>query len=120
MSRNVQQMTRSYEMTMSYARASRPDIPEELFAKSRHDFEIYINGMCSDASRGASAIRRMLALITRNGGHNVGVLRELARRFLRAPRATSRLRAGAGAAIHDRPFRLIEPDLLCPFCNPNN
>jgi len=122
MSRNVGQMTRSYEMTMSYARTKRPDIPDELFARSRHDFDIYISAMCGDTSRRATTIRHMLASIARdplNEQHNVGVLRELARRLLQMPRAASRLSMGADAAAHGRPFSAIEPDLRCPICSPN-
>jgi Glycosyl transferase family 2 len=124
MSRNVQQMTRSYQTTMGYARARRPDIPQELFAKSSRDFDTYISGMCSDATRGMTTIRRMLASIAPdplNGQHNVGVLRELARRLLRTPRAASRLSTDASAATsHGRPFSVIEPDLRCPVCDPND
>lgn len=123
MSRNVQQMTRSYEMTMSCARARRPDIPQELFAKSRRDFDLYISGMCEDPARRRTTIRHVLASIARrslNGRHNVGALRERARRLLRMPRTASRLTIDASAGAHGHPFSAIEPDLRCPICDPGD
>ncbi|MCP3460044.1 glycosyltransferase family A protein [Bradyrhizobium sp. CCGUVB23] len=123
MSRNVHQMTRSYEMTMSYARARRPDIPQELFARSRRDFDRYISGMCKDATHRTTTIRHVLASISRrslNGPHNFSLLRELARRLRRTPHAASHLGIGAGAGAHGYPFSAIEADLRCPICDPGD
>lgn len=123
MSRNAGQMTRSYEMTMDYARTMRPDIPQALFEKSRRDFDIYISGMGKDAAHRMIPVRQMLASMARdplNGRHNVNVLRVLARRLLGGPRATARLNVGADATLHGRPFSVIEPDMRCPICSPND
>lgn len=121
MSRNVQQMTRSYEMTMRYARDRRPDISKELFAESRREFDLYMSGMREGAVR--RTMRHVLGSIARrslNRQQNVGSLREFADRLLRPPRAALRLPTSAGIPAHGRPFSAIEPDSRCPICSPDD
>lgn len=122
MSRNAGQMTRSYEMAMDYARTRRPDIPEELFAKSRRNFDIYIAGIGEDAARRMPTARHMVASVARNllTGRHLDVLRRLARRVLWDQRAAAPLRMGTAPPLHGRPFSVIEPDLRCPICGPHD
>ncbi|MDE5463882.1 glycosyltransferase family A protein [Bradyrhizobium sp. CSS354] len=117
MSRNVRQMTRSYELTMSYARTSRPTAPQGLFAQSRRDFDIYISGM-RHATGGANAIHQTLAAMARGsqkGQPRFNSLSDMARRLLRTPRRGRHL--DASVSRHGRPFGVVDPDEQCPICN---
>ncbi|MDF0516841.1 glycosyltransferase family A protein [Bradyrhizobium yuanmingense] len=119
MSRNVRQMTQSYELTMNYARASRPNVPEDLFAKSRRDFDLYISGI-QDTTR-TSKIQEMLAATRRDLGirsKRGGFSSDLARGLLRTVLKVYHLGTNVSASIHGCHFGTIEPNTRCPICDP--
>jgi glycosyltransferase involved in cell wall biosynthesis len=63
MSRQVPEMTRSYELVMAEARARHPELPAELFRWSRAAFEYYRFELLRDSAAPLSRLRALLSSI---------------------------------------------------------
>jgi glycosyltransferase involved in cell wall biosynthesis len=63
MSRQVREMTRSYELVMAEAKAGHPELPAELFRWSRAAFDFYRFEMLRDSAAPLSSLRALLSAV---------------------------------------------------------
>jgi hypothetical protein len=66
MSRRVTEMTRSYELVMSEAKARHPELPAELFRWSRAAFDVYRFEILRDSAAPLLSLRALLSAVRRD------------------------------------------------------
>jgi glycosyltransferase involved in cell wall biosynthesis len=66
MSRQVPEMTRSYDLVMAEAKARHPELPAELFRWSRAAFDFYRFEILRDSAAPLSSLRALLSAVRRD------------------------------------------------------
>lgn len=118
MSRQVPEMTRSYELVMAEAKAGHPELPAELFRWSRAAFDYYRFEMLRDSASLLLSLRALLSAVRRDPQWlRRRSTREKLKRWLLSPldgirgkRATAEVPQGFYEASPEPPFEVNEGD----------
>jgi len=118
MSRQVPQMTRSYDLIMAEARSRHPELPAELFRWSRAAFDFYRFELLRDAAAPLSRLRALLSAVS-GDPHWLRrrSTRQTLKRWLLSPLDGIRSRSATGTmpqgfydASPEPPFEVTEGD----------